>query len=120
MKNFKIINLELFNSSFIQLRSFFYKNKVFILISGCVLFLALVSLGIVSVKAAAEKPDFHRKTVTSVKIEKGDSLWSIAERYFSDDYNDMNTYVEEIKKSNGLTSDTIHAGCYIIVPYYTD
>ena len=59
------------------------------------------------------------KLVTSVKIEKGDTLWSIAKEYFSDDYKDMNEFIKEIKLSNGLYSDTIHEGHYIIVPYYS-
>ena len=36
-----------------------------------------------------------------------------------DRYN-MNEYIEEIKDSNGMVSDTIHTGNFIIVPYYAD
>jgi LysM repeat protein len=74
----------------------------------------------ISTKVTAGRSDSRVKLVTSVKIEKGDSLWSIAEEYFTDDYADINTYIKEIKRSNGLTSDIIHEDCYIIVPYYTD
>lgn len=60
------------------------------------------------------------KTVTSIEVKKGDTLWSIASRYYSDEYHNMNTYIDEIRDSNGLSSDTIHTGNYIIVPYYED
>lgn len=60
------------------------------------------------------------KQVTSVQIQKGDTLWSIASRYMSCEYEDLNEYIEEIMLSNGLTSDNIHAGNYIIIPYYAE
>ena len=60
------------------------------------------------------------KTVISIEVKKGDTLWSIASRYYSDEYDSMNTYIDEIRDCNGLSSDTIHSGNYIIVPYYED
>ncbi len=56
----------------------------------------------------------------SVKIEKNDTLWSIAEEYYSAEYRDVAEYVDAIKEANNLRSDNIKAGNYIIVPYYTD
>ena len=79
----------------------------------------ILSFGIISTIVKAEKSPSREKLVTSVMIEKGDSLWSIASEYITEEYADMNKYIYEIKKSNGLTSDAIHEGCYIIVPYYT-
>jgi len=95
------------------------KKQTLILIGVFSLFIMLLSFGIISTKVTAEKAISHEKLVASVLIEKGDSLWSIASEYITDEYADMNKYIYEIKKSNGLTSDTIHEGCYIIVPYYT-
>ncbi|MDE7298515.1 MAG: LysM peptidoglycan-binding domain-containing protein, partial [Lachnospiraceae bacterium] len=56
----------------------------------------------------------------SVCIEPGDSLWSIAQEYYSAECGSFSDYVAEIKRSNGLKGDTIHTGAYLIVPYYTD
>lgn len=95
------------------------KNRTMILIGMILVFSIILSLSIITTKVTAERALEREKTVTSVKIEKGDSLWSIASHYFTDEYKDMNVYIEEIKFSNGLTSDTIHEGRYIIVPYYT-
>ncbi|MCI8484887.1 MAG: LysM peptidoglycan-binding domain-containing protein [Lachnospiraceae bacterium] len=55
---------------------------------------------------------------TSVEIESGDSLWSIASEYMTDDYESIEAYVEEIKTINGLGDDRIHAGKFLLVPYY--
>lgn len=95
------------------------KNKTMILIGLILVCSIILSLGIITTKVTAERALEREKTVTSVRIEKGDSLWSIASQYITDEYKDMNVYIEEIKLSNGLTSDTIHEGRYIIVPYYT-
>ncbi|MBE5960498.1 MAG: LysM peptidoglycan-binding domain-containing protein [Lachnospiraceae bacterium] len=69
-------------------------------------------------KAYAENLQRGNKTVTSVQIESGNTLWSIAKEYYTEDCGSFNSYVEEIKRANGLDSDEIHAGCYLIVPYY--
>ena len=94
------------------------KKKTLMLIGALVLCIIILSFSIISTKVTAEKVLSCEKLVTSVKIEKGDSLWNIASEYITDEYTDMNIYINEIKKSNGLTSDIIHEGSYIIVPYY--
>lgn len=55
---------------------------------------------------------------TSIRIEEGDSLWSIASRYSAKSPMDMQEYISELKRMNQLTSDTIHAGHYLTVVYY--
>lgn len=95
----------------------YFTNRA--LIAFTVLFLLILSLFVVTQTFAAEQESNRVKTVCSVQIQPGDSLWSIAEHYYTDDFDSMKDYVAEIKRSNRLTSDTIHAGAYIIVPYYT-
>lgn len=59
------------------------------------------------------------KYYKSIEIERGDTLWSIANDHFDPDhYKDLNDYVTEVKKLNLLASDEIVAGNYVIVPYY--
>lgn len=55
---------------------------------------------------------------TSIQVENGDSLWSIASRYANKSPMDIRRYVEELKRINQLTGDTIHAGNYLMVVYY--
>ena len=58
------------------------------------------------------------KAFGHVKIEQGDSLWSIAEEYCTDAYEDTREYVDELKELNSLTSDIIHEGQHLLVAYY--
>ncbi|TAH63728.1 MAG: LysM peptidoglycan-binding domain-containing protein [Anaerolineaceae bacterium] len=86
-----------------------------------VFFIVMVFTVILATKKVTAKREGYRvKHVISVEIQKGDTLWSIASRHISDEYDNVNDYIAEIMISNGLTSDKIHAGNYIIVPYYTD
>lgn len=71
-------------------------------------------------KVTAKREGYRTKQITSVEIQKGDTLWSIASGYISEEYDDMKEYIDEIMVSNGLASDNIKAGSYIIVPYYAD
>lgn len=82
--------------------------------------LVLFSIIFITKTAAAERNTNRTKMVTSIQIKNGDTLWSIAKSYMSDEYDNIEDYIDEIKTSNGLASDTIHAGNYIIVPYYAD
>ncbi|NLK28615.1 MAG: LysM peptidoglycan-binding domain-containing protein [Clostridiales bacterium] len=82
--------------------------------------LILASIIFITKTVTAERTSAREKLVTSVQIKKGDSLWSIANTYITEEYRNINEYIEEIKTSNGLSTDTIHAGNYIIVPYYAD
>lgn len=61
-------------------------------------------------------PDGY-KYYTSIQIQEGDSLWSIAGQYASSCGMEKNVYVTELKAINGLKKDTIHAGQYLTVFY---
>ena len=58
------------------------------------------------------------KYYKSITIEQGDSLWSIAQEYRSDTYEDVQEYINELVQLNGLTSMTIHEGQHLVVAYY--
>ena len=59
------------------------------------------------------------KNYKSIMVEKGDTLESIANLYMSIEFKTRDNYIKEVKFINHLDSDNIHAGNYIIVPYYT-
>ena len=58
-------------------------------------------------------------TYKSVEIESGDSVWSIAEEYYSEPCGDIRDYVDEIKETNNIVGDKIIAGNYLCIPVYT-
>lgn len=71
-----------------------------------------------SAQASAEETGVEYKYYKSIKIEKGDSLWSIAKEYRTDAYDSTREYIDELIEINNLTSDEIHQGQYLIVAYY--
>lgn len=60
------------------------------------------------------------KYFKSITIESGESLWSIAKEYMSEEYDSIYDYISELKSMNGLTDDTIHAGNNLVVSYYSE
>ena len=86
---------------------------VFVIIIGSIVFGSVFS----SAKdPATDVPQY--KYYKSITIERGDSLWSIAEEYCTDDCKDTREYINELKELNALTSETIHEGQHLLVTYY--
>lgn len=87
--------------------------------------LIVVTLGILlgtSINAlASSKADVasYHKYYTSVRIEAGDTLWTIADEYISDLNIDKQDYIAEICAINDICEDKIHAGDYVVVAYYS-
>jgi cell division protein YceG involved in septum cleavage len=106
----------------IQRDNFYWWNRRRIWTLGVIvlILLLLFSAFFFSKTVTAQRNIDRTKFVTSVEIKKGDTLWSIASEYISDEYGDMNEYISEIKDSNGMVSDTINVGSYLIIPYYAD
>jgi len=65
--------------------------------------------------AAAERTNY--KYYKSIQIESGESLWSIAQKYKTQDFKDISSYIREIKNINNLDSSKIHEGHYLTIPY---
>ena len=101
---------------------YYQTNKKRIWVIGAIILIITIifSVGFVTKTVTAQRDSLRTKLVTSIEIKHGDTLWSIASDFFSDEYDDMNEYIEEIKDSNGISSDVIHVGNYIVVPYYAD
>lgn len=68
--------------------------------------------------AAADNSTGVTYTITSVQIEKGDSLWSLASEYYTEEFSSVEEYIIEIKRMNGLSSDMLYAGNYILIPHF--
>lgn len=70
------------------------------------------------VKAANMNNIGKQIRVKSIMIQEGDTLWEIAKENYSEEFKDLNSYIQSIKECNNISSDTIHTGMYLIVPYY--
>ena len=69
-------------------------------------------------RASADTIETRKKTCTSIEVQPGDTLWSIAETYYTEECIDLRTYIDEIKKTNNMYDDKLVSGRYLIVPYY--
>lgn len=58
------------------------------------------------------------KYYTSIEIQSGDSLWSIAEMYAENSGLTTAQYIKELKSMNSLKEDTIHSGQFLTVMYF--
>lgn len=61
----------------------------------------------------------YNKYYTSVRVEEGDTVWSIADRYIADSQVSKRDYVDEICRLNSLTDGNVRSGDYIVVSYYS-
>ena len=59
------------------------------------------------------------KYYTSIQVEPGSSLWEISREYASSEYQDLDDYIREVRQINHLDQDTIYAGSYLCIPYYS-
>lgn len=60
----------------------------------------------------------YEKSYVSYEIKEGDSLCSVADQFKLPGVKSQD-FIAEVKTINNLKNDTIHAGCYIIIPVYT-
>ncbi len=60
----------------------------------------------------------NEKYYKSIVIEQGDTLWDIARTYVDPHYDSVNDYIEELKRTNQLSSETIHCGQHLLVACY--
>lgn len=97
-----------------------FKTKIIIMIPlALIIILLILSLSVLAVRQkTVKKADNSNITYMSVYIETDDTLWSIAYKYYSEEFGSIEDYIKEIKKCNSLKSDAIYAGRHIIVPVY--
>ena len=63
----------------------------------------------------------REKRYSDYQIQAGDSLWSIAAEYSCPEYSDSSRFIKEVMRINHITdADSIHAGSYLVIPYYID
>lgn len=94
---------------------YFKKSRYIIaaLFAACMI-LVLINLN----GSKAYGQSHYEKSCTSIQIQQGDTLWSIASAYYVPECGTLKAYIKEIKKTNGLRGDSIHAGNYLLIPVY--
>jgi len=100
----------------------FFANRAHItaICISVIIMLLIICSGIIIANAAVSddvKSD-QFKYYTSINIEKGDTLWSIASDYVSGTKT-ISNYVNDLKEINNLQTDCIYQGQKLIVYYYS-
>lgn len=91
-------------------------NNNIMLTIGLILFFSIFIIGGMKL-VQADKSIEYNKTFTAIEIKQGDNLTSIAKEYAVSEA-EYNDYIAEIRDINNLNGDTIHAGCYLMIPIY--
>lgn len=95
------------------------RNILLLALSVIVMVMIAVMFFSFSTQASDQAHQTSYKYFRSIEIKKGDSLWSIASCYADAHYENLADYVSEVKRMNGLSSENIQAGSYLIIPYYS-
>ena len=98
----------------------FMKKKILAFIITAFAALSIViTVNIIKADGAGQKLHEHKYFV-SIQVEADDTLWSIADKYMTEEYASKSEYISEVKSINNMSGDTIHAGSYIVVPVYSN
>ncbi len=99
--------------------SSFRKMLLFICLLLTVLFVIL-SRVLITAEAVApdETGECQQKYYMSYEVQDGDTLWDLAGEYNDFSVQDSSTYIAEVRSMNHIDGDTIHAGDYIVLPYF--
>ncbi len=100
----------------------FYQKLALITLSLIIVLLCafFASCKMASGKSNASLSVQSEKYYTSIEIQAGDSLWSIAKEHMSAEYGSIQEYVTEVIALNQLSDETLHAGEYLLIPYYSN
>lgn len=79
----------------------------------------LLGSSIGALASAGDQPELH-KYYTSIQVQRGDTLWDIADRYTADGRMDRKAFIDEVTALNGLKDGQIRSGDYIVVTYYSE
>lgn len=98
-----------------QLRT--YKNIFYLfLIALSVSFIIFIGIAFRNGGRRANASSEYSTCYMSVMVEDGDTLFSLADKYYSSYSGTKENFIESICRINNIDSDNIDAGEYIIIP----
>lgn len=93
-----------------------WKFPVIVLLT-LVMFLAAGS-AVFGNRSVVDAKGSAQKRFTSIQVQRGDSLWSIAREYMGDEYGTVEDYIQEVCDTNHIYDEQIQEGMYLVIPYY--
>lgn len=97
----------------------FTKHYKAIVICFCFVLGILNMTGAKTNSPKAEAATSNQKHYKCITIDADDTLWTIAQENYSEEYDSYEDYIDEVKFINNLTNDTIYNGATLVVPYYS-
>lgn len=87
---------------------------------AAILIFSIVTIVVFSLYKTAQADDSVslNKYYRSVVIQSEDTLWNLAETYYTGSEQSTSACVKEIKEINRIGSDRIEAGMKLIIPFY--
>lgn len=95
------------------------KDRLAMLIMLLFLFVITITSVVKDIGTALAIQKVQPTTYAVVRVEKGDSLWSIVDDYCPD-YRDMRSFVDEVRDTNGMNNSLIYPGSELIIPIYPE
>lgn len=97
------------------------RNRIIkMMLSFCLVFiLAMMSGSIISYAKSSKQESPSYKYYTSVTIQEGDTLTTIAKENISPEFTSVSAYINEVRQMNHLDSEKIYSGQSLIIPYYS-
>lgn len=92
-------------------------SKVVLLFVAAVLTVFIFFCFFMNIRTKVQAVGLDKEIVyESYEIQKGDTLSSIAQRYASGVNMSKGDYMYTVRKTNQISGDLIHAGCYLVIP----
>lgn len=97
------------------------KRMIAIIILIVVSLIVILASSISAMASAKNNAQPIHKYYTSIEVQPGDTLWSIADSYIAEFNIDREDYMEELSELNHLDMDgSIHSGEYLTIAYYSN
>ena len=95
------------------------KSILALVVLALVVFGILLGTGMNALASSDKDIASYNKYYVSIRVESGDTLWTIADEYIDGFNIEKDDYIKEVCEINKISKDDIHAGDYIVVPYYS-
>ena len=92
---------------------------IFASVTALIIIAVSITAGSISSKAQDQDSETYYKYYTSIEIQSGDTLWSLAGTHADDRFMSRQEFINEVTRTNHLLSSDIQQGDHLIIPYYS-
>lgn len=92
---------------------------IFMTVTAVIIMILSITAGSIISKAQEKNEETYYKYYTSIEIQSGDTLWSLAEDHVDERFMSNREFINEVTRTNHLMSSDIRQGDHLIIPYYS-